>query len=222
MNLFKTALFATVCVVAASTPSLAAKAAGGWGGAYAGLSVGYLQDRGDLIDVGGENTCTGCNAPGDSANDTTFGAQAGYNWQEGRTVYGFEADANGVYGESKQGFDGTDLYMAQTINGSYSLRGRIGITMENDYLLYGTAGVALLETTSYSHSNGSDRDGMSRLFSGWTAGAGVEKKINSTYSAKFEGRWSDFSAKEWTDSADDAYGADPENFSLSAGVNYHF
>ncbi|MCE9508047.1 MAG: hypothetical protein K8R48_07020, partial [Alphaproteobacteria bacterium] len=62
MNLFKTALFATVCVVAASTSSLAAKgSAGGWGGAYAGLSAGYLMDTSQLIDV--DNNYSSGNGP---------------------------------------------------------------------------------------------------------------------------------------------------------------
>ncbi|MCE9508684.1 MAG: outer membrane beta-barrel protein [Alphaproteobacteria bacterium] len=225
MNLFKTALFAVICVVAASTSSLAAKgSAGGWGGAYAGLSAGYLQDSSALIDIDGNYSADNNADMADGiGNNLEFGGQAGYNWQDGRLVYGFEADAFGVTGESLLGYDSDefDRALGQTIDTTASLRARLGVTVDNDYMIYGTGGVATLQTVS-SHLDNSEYDGAQRHYLGWTAGLGAEKKINSSYSAKFEGRWSEFGAQKWTDGANEEFGADPQTFAISAGVNYHF
>ena len=223
MNLFKTALVAAVCVAAASTPSFAAKATGGgWGGPYAGLSVGYLQDKTDFYDPD-NYFCDGCWFSAGSANNLTFGGQAGYNWQSDKLVYGFEADAKGVYGEKLQGNDSSGLpFMGQTINGAYSLRGRIGMTTDYDAMLYATGGFALLQTNQ-SHMDSDEFDGAGRLYTGWTAGVGGEKKLNSTYSAKLEATWSEFTSQKKTDATDEgAFGADPSTFGITAGVNYHF
>lgn len=224
MNLFKTALLATVCVVAASTPSLAAKGTGNWGGSYAGLSAGYIQDSSDLTDVNNNYVGNDTDFPSSSASSLEFGAQAGYNWQDGRTVYGLEADAFGAYGETKLGNEtgaDPDQVVGQTIDSTSSIRGRLGVTMDNDYLIYGTGGVAFLQTTS-DHWDDNNYDGADRFYTGWTAGVGAERKINSTYSAKIEGRYSEFSSQIWRDGSDEAFSVDPKIFAISAGVNYHF
>jgi opacity protein-like surface antigen len=80
--------------------------AGGAGGTTLGLAAGNPFESDD--------------------NKLLAGTHFGYNWQEGSTVYGFEADATIK--------DNIDDYLG-------SLRGRIGIASQR-VLLYATAGVA--------------------------------------------------------------------------------
>jgi len=86
------------------------------------------------------------------------GVQLGYNWQTGAIVYGAEADM------SLSGADHVD-WLA-------SARGRLGYLILPNLLLYGTAGLGMVN----------DRD----TDTGFAYGAGVEGKLSSTTSARLE------------------------------------
>ena len=124
-----------------------------------------------------------------SANSNSFllGGHAGYNWQQGQAVYGFETDLQALHLNSVM----TDNLMfapptavpppsfaetAGTINWYGTLRGRIGWA-QGPWLLYGTGGLAYGEV------------GLSSAFGtfgvathlqlrddkvGWVAGVGAE------------------------------------------------
>jgi outer membrane immunogenic protein len=96
-----------------------------------------------------------------------FGGHAGYNWQYGSVVAGFEAD-----------FDGADI--SQTVLGVQSktdelasARARVGYIFVPNLLAYGTGGAG------WGHTNlnvtGVTTDAISQF--GWTAGAGLEYKL---------------------------------------------
>jgi outer membrane immunogenic protein len=234
MNLFKTAIIAALCVTAVSTASFAAgkKTSSGtenWAGPYAGLSIGYIQDRSELYNGESYYKAVGSYNPGNT-NNIAFGGQAGINWQGGKTVYGFEADAFGIYGETKLGFknsNNTNAFQGQDLNATASLRARLGMVIEKapTYLegsmIYATGGLALLQTTSY-HWDNNQYDDSKRLYTGWTLGAGLEKKVSSDASFKLEGRYTNFGAKHWSDASDEPFGANPSTLAITTGINYHF
>ena len=109
-------------------------------------------------------------ATGDVDTDGFVGGVfAGYNLQNGLFVYGIEGDVgySGVKGdngitETKSGFEG-------------SLRGRMGVAVTDDVLLYGTAGGAA-ERLKVSDPAGDDSNAML----GWTAGARRRREADRT------------------------------------------
>jgi outer membrane immunogenic protein len=136
------------------------------------------------------------------------GAQAGYNLQTGQFVFGGEADI--------QLSGANDTFAPWKFSNPWfgTLRGRAGYAV-NNFLIYGTAGIAFGELQaqtvgllSESHTN-----------VGWAAGAGVEAGIAANWSAKVE--------YLFVDLASSTYALTGTSNGLSAslfrmGVNYHF
>jgi len=86
------------------------------------------------------------------------GVQLGYNWRNGLIVYGVEADIS--------------LSNADAIDWLGSARGRVGYLLQPGLLLYGTAGLGLVDTGSTE--------------SGFVYGVGIEGKLSDVLSAKLE------------------------------------
>jgi outer membrane immunogenic protein len=98
------------------------------------------------------------NADADRDNGFVGGVQLGYNWQAQRIVYGVEGDVS--------------LTGAHSIDWLASLRGRVGYLIQPRIMVYGTAGLGLV--------NGGGTD------AGFVYGLGVEGKITRTMSARLE------------------------------------
>jgi outer membrane immunogenic protein len=96
----------------------------------------------------------------DAGNDDGLvgGVQVGYNWQAGTIVYGLEADL------SLSGADHVD-WLA-------TARGRLGYLLQPRLMVYGTAGLSLVN----------DRE----TDTGFAYGVGVEGKLTNTTSARLE------------------------------------
>jgi outer membrane immunogenic protein len=94
----------------------------------------------------------------DGDNGFVGGVQLGYNWQARQIVYGVEGDIS--------------LSDAHSIDWLASLRGRVGYLIQPRILVYGTAGLGLV--------NGGGTD------AGFVYGLGVEGKLTRTMSARLE------------------------------------
>ena len=145
------------------------------------------------------------------------GAHAGYNVVQSKTwLFGVEADID--FGNRSQSrlasfatarIDGTDevpqtLTSEQTRVSSIevawqgTVRARFGY-IEDDWLFYGSAGVAFLraqwnETLSVSGGAQQTVD-ASELLTGWVIGAGIEKFVDTNAIARFEYLYEDFGSK---------------------------
>jgi len=97
-------------------------------------------------------------ADADGDNGFVGGVQLGYNWQAQQIVYGVEGDIS--------------LSGAHSIDWLASLRGRVGYLIQPRVLVYGTAGLGLV--------NGGGTD------AGFVYGLGVEGKLTRTMSARLE------------------------------------
>jgi outer membrane immunogenic protein len=97
-------------------------------------------------------------ADADGGNGFVGGVQLGYNWQSQQIVYGVEGDIS--------------LSGAHSIDWLASLRGRVGYLIQPRVLVYGTAGLGLV--------NGGGTD------AGFAYGLGVEGKLTRTMSARLE------------------------------------
>jgi len=226
-----------------------------WRGAYLGGHLGALLSD-DIISStaanGGNGGGGGSNGVGDAGggggggggggtavanlgSDTSLlgGVHAGYNWQNGSLVYGFEGDAS---------FSDNDQisYLA-------SARARVGYAT-GSYLFYGTAGVAfagLDRITGISANNGQNgQDGGNAPNGaggnggnggnansgslkneedavGFVVGAGVDAKLTDRLSLGLEGLYYGFDGDAKATSGDNAFNSDDADvFVLRSRLSY--
>jgi outer membrane immunogenic protein len=137
-----------------------------WGGAYVGGHLGGAWSSGDAT-IGTTTTDLG-------ETNVYGGAHAGYNWQHGAFVYGFEGDV---------GFANHIDYLS-------SVRGRLGVAA-GAALLYGTGGVAFVGT-SYSPVVNNTTFNVSETQTGFVVGGGADFKLNPRWSVGVEGLYYGF------------------------------
>lgn len=180
-----------------------------WSGFYAGANAGYGWGgrSGDIVAFS-----TGLGIPGAVAAGTipSFfnlrpegalgGAQAGYNWQSGRWVFGVETDIQAahlnqsvVIPHAALGPFTATLSTASTVLDWFgTARGRVGYAW-NQVLLYGTGGLAYggvsdnaTVATAPPPAAGGGHGMTSSTRIGWAAGAGVEWAFRPAWSLKAE------------------------------------
>jgi outer membrane immunogenic protein len=133
------------------------------------------------------------------------GVQAGYNWQTGNFVSGLEADiqdmsSTGGSGSTSQTAVVVAVPVTSTQSGAASvswlgtLRGRLGLLVQPNWLLYATGGLAYGEVKASDSlvqvgTNGYVGTGfgsLSTVRTGWTLGAGTEWLLAPKWSIKAE------------------------------------
>ena len=168
-------------------------AAYNWVGPYAGLNLGYQW-----------GSVTG------SATDPSGifgGGQLGYNWQNGRFVYGVETDLQvSSADDTAGGVQFSTPWWGTT-------RGRLGYTW-NAFMLYGTLGLGYGDVKAQTAGLSETRTQF-----GWAAGLGVEVGLNRAWSAKAEYLYMDLGDRNYSTTA--TSNSLWSNM-LRIGVNYHF
>jgi outer membrane immunogenic protein len=197
-----------------------------WTGFYVGGHIGLVTGAmrtGGVVDI---EDCF-CLDPRGDLTQTLAGVHAGYNYQFNRFVLGVEADANHRFGEGV--FRATQLRTLS--DGDASIRGRFGVLMTPQALLYATGGVAFgnfkTDKAIASSELTSDLLGGSRV--GWTLGGGVEYALDNAWSARIEYRHTDWGSKNviWNYediNADDAsanVGSRLIDNRVAVGLSYH-
>lgn len=165
-----------------------------WRGFYLGGNAGYGVARNDtsarFIDFAGNPIETFVMSPAGGL----VGAQAGYNWQHDRWVFGVETDLQ-YSGQSDQScltncVGGHSLTVDQAMRWLGTARGRAGYSTGSS-LFYLTAGLAYgsVDTNgSFQVSRGSllRSYGGSATKAGWVLGGGIETSIAANWSIKTE------------------------------------
>jgi outer membrane immunogenic protein len=156
----------------------------------------------------------------------TFGGQAGYNRQVGIVVYGLETDFNydsthdsntgsstfipheegGIFHTPRlAGGDPLVISLVHTVNQRIdcfgTLRGRLGFTPADRFLIYATGGLAYGYVSSSSNVflDGANFPGSSSGFqAGWTVGAGSEYALTNNCSVKLEYLYMDLGSASYT------------------------
>jgi outer membrane immunogenic protein len=225
-----------------------------WSGFYVGGNLGYGWGDGNTdfsflpspADFGTNNTTLGLRSTG-----VTGGAQIGYNWQIGSLVTGLEADIQGsdIKGSARATptfvSDGTPdpggvLSSEQKLSWFGTVRGRLGVTVTPDLLLYGTGGLAYGHVDASANTQFFDGTSLevewpasvSKTKVGWTAGAGAEWMFAHNWSAKLEYLYVDLGSESAIGNVAPIGSIDPqfkvgynwrfrENIAR-VGVNYHF
>jgi len=118
-----------------------------------------------------------------TASSWVAGAQAGYNWQQGSFVYGFESDLSGTGLKSSMSGGLTNLSCfsdtastSANVDWYGTVRGRAGWTA-GKVLFYGTGGLAYGKVDLSSSFNSAGlllNSSTSSTRTGWVAGGGVE------------------------------------------------
>lgn len=225
-----------------------------WTGFYLGLNAGYSWGDFDQtatlapyasgpLSFGGFSGDYEADADGASG-----GAQAGYNWQVDRFVFGFEADIQAANIESNvTGSEilevetpGVPVNLATTVSSQTEVewfgtaRLRAGFAPTERLLVYGTGGFAFGRTKSTSSLTGVIDPGgflqttildnetatSSDTRTGWAAGAGAEFAIDGNWSVKGEYLYTDLGDEEIFSYADEVFGA-PVSAGLSSDVRFH-
>jgi outer membrane immunogenic protein len=140
-----------------------------------------------------------------SAKGVIGGGQVGYNWQlASQGLIGLEADFQGsdIKGSAGQTlspalFDMTSTGVTKSIDWFGTVRGRVGLLVTPQWLLYATGGFAYGQAKS--SFNTTDLTGgcipaatlcatgaSSSVRTGWTAGAGAEAMLTPNWSVKVE------------------------------------
>ena len=149
-------------------------------------------------------------------NGGVFGGQAGYNWQTGNWVWGFEGDLQWSREKGSTAFlcaatviggvclpgltflppgaTGTTVSMDQTIEWFGTFRGRAGMLVAPSVLAYVTGGLAFGSVKTDLAMGGFNANGIAvgatssskTTHAGWVIGAGVEALFARDWSAKLE------------------------------------
>ncbi len=155
-----------------------------WAGKYVGLHVG-----GGFGQV--EHTSTQSRRAARALNGSyeiegvVWGGTLGYNWQNGRTVWGLETDISisDVEGSSRKNCPGNCL---SSIDWLWTLRGRVGYDT-GAILPYLTAGLAVADVnSSISTRRGLSIGSASETVAGYTFGAGIELRLSQSMTLKGE------------------------------------
>lgn len=230
-----------------------------WTGWYVGGNAGWIGSADDNVTNTGTDTGPGglgsvlaAGGIPTSVNVTQSGflggGQIGYNWQLGRVVYGLEADFDGSTAKSSTGavFPGGAGFLPNTTSFSRDLdwlatvRGRLGYTVAPAFLVYGTGGLAVGQTSIGSSIAGpawfppTESESTTNLTStntsaGWTAGVGAEWLFAPRWSVKAEYLYVDLGTHSNTLTY--TYSGDTSSLTstvhdtsniVRAGINYHF
>lgn len=207
-------LAAAAADIPAKTPMMSAPSAlttADWSGFYFGghLGWGHALSRGTYDDV--DDT-----APIDfGSSGVLYGAQAGYNWQIGRLVYGVEIDGTwGKLDSSRTDNNGDRQQMETSLLAS--ARFRSGAAVDNVWI-YGTIGVAYAQskftvTGDVPSPASRDLDGV-----GLVSGFGAEYAIAPNWSLRGEYLYYAISKREGIPTL--TTDSDPNDFAKIDGIH---
>ena len=180
-----------------------------WTGFYIGGNIGYSwgRSRDTSTLTNGAGTVLFTSIDRSSLNGVVGGVQIGYNWQMQNWVWGLEADIQGTGERGSRAFTcptgvctppfgviavfpgpAVPVAVDQKLEWFGTVRGRAGVLVSPQVLLYATGGLA------YGEVKTSETIGLAALtgFSnkdvkvGYTVGAGIEGMIAANWTAKLE------------------------------------
>jgi outer membrane immunogenic protein len=197
MKIGKMLGFLVATILASSAFVVTEVVADDWSGPYVGLQAGYNWGDADAeaYNAGEEEWPVALN--GFDLYGFVGGIFAGYNWRVGNDVLlGVEGEGNWGSIDDTITKDGGTWGAKVEQNWDASLRLRAGVAM-GDYMPYMTVGIAWADVESQGYTNWDYEDAHDATLTGWTIGAGVEKKINNNLDARIQYRYSDYGDETW-------------------------
>jgi outer membrane immunogenic protein len=192
-----------------------------WRGFYLGVNGGYgsyndaitLSSDPGLVSPGFITLLGKANAAAASPAGFIGGGQLGYNWQSAKVVFGVEADISGSDIKATNDASGPVgvtrfVHQEQQLDWLTTIRGRLGYTITDRLLVYGTGGVAFgglrvagsLTTTVANNVPACVTANIglcmgfseSKTATGWTAGGGLEYALSGSWLLRAEYLFVDF------------------------------
>ena len=126
------------------------------------------------------------------ASGVVGGGQLGYNWQSQQFIFGVEGDISAAdIGVSETVVvPGAVLNASASIDWLATLRGRAGVLVQPNLLLYGTAGLAVVNAEAHGSVSamglGTISASASDTETGFVYGAGLESKLSERMSLRVE------------------------------------
>lgn len=206
-----------------------------WEGGYVGLNLGYGGGKAkhpfkytDSFYGYSERESVDVTSSGFSG-----GIQAGWNFQYDSIVYGLEADiqASNVKGDLKYRYsdsfgDDFTVKAGTKMKRFGTIRARVGHTVSDQFLVYGTAGFAAGQTESNASIEGIGSDKIKKVKGGWTAGVGAEYAFDDSWSLKSEYIYTDLGKAKlfsYSDGSETISGSRKFSFHMfRVGVNFQF
>jgi len=203
-----------------------------WSGPYIGIHAGYAWGNASTTDNVKDGVRPG---PFDYSPEGGFGGgQAGWNLQMDRFVVGVEGDLS-YLDLSGSGIIPSDSSSHQTLTLDGGLYGditaRAGFLLTPSTLVYGKGGFAFYngEAKQTSANPAYSQQGAG-TFTGWTAGAGIERRLTDAVSIKVEWMHVEFGDEggSQTSISDPPVGHVYSNSTsldadtIKVGLNYHF
>lgn len=226
-----------------------------WTGFYIGVNGGYAGDEFKYPATAAFSEGDTVLANGGASADITSsgflgGLQAGYNRQFAASwLAGVEADIDATSITGKVGLsgggsiEGLGSASASAVVKSETpylgtVRARLGYLVTDQFLVFATGGLAYGQVKTSLNAGYSDSGGDSGTFAwskdtthvGWTAGAGVEYKLNKNWSFKTEYLYVDLGEQTLLGGNADIFGGalaynlkvHPTDNIVRAGLNYTF
>ena len=196
-----------------------------WDKFYVGLNGGYSWGRSDTAGTFYNNTTGVQLAPTQfstlNLDGAVLGGQIGKNWQNGKWVFGLEADGQWTDERGGTGFNcptpinggpcnlltfgpGFGVSPTSTFNQEISwfatFRGRAGVLLTPTALLYATGGLAVAGIKTDGVIAGFTPAGAPTAIAwandetrfGWVVGAGLEARLTGNWTGKIEGLYMDY------------------------------
>ena len=126
------------------------------------------------------------------ADGVVGGGQVGYNWQSRQFVYGLEADISAADIGISEAFvvPGAVLSASASIDWLATFRGRLGVLVQPNLLVYGTAGLAVVHAQAHGSVTtfgfGQISASASDTGTGLVYGIGVESMWTERMSVRLE------------------------------------
>ena len=209
-----------------------------WSGWYVGGHVGYAaggsdwssSQPGGVVSVGRTDLTHGFDLFKGTGSFFS-GLQGGYNVAlQSRLMLGIETDAsfpNSIAGTSAGVSTSGIASYADTVLSSGTMRGRLGYFLDNNWLVYGTGGLAwsydqLTPTQMAGGTLPPSADERAFLWRfGWAAGAGIEVPLASSWSARLEYLYTGFGNRSRDFNASgEAFNSNLSLQGLRFGLNY--
>jgi len=177
MGTFRSTIVALVVGVGAFVPAIPAVADDGIGpGVYRPYYPGIWQG----LYAGGN---VGWGWSGD-ASGVIGGGQIGYNWQSKQFVYGVEGDISAADIGTSVG--GPFFNFSASIDWLTTVRGRAGVLVQPNLLIYATAGVGVVHWQAHANAFGIPLVETSGNETGFVFGIGVESQWSERMSWRLE------------------------------------
>jgi outer membrane immunogenic protein len=205
-----------------AAPVIDAAPLSGWGGGYAGLSLGYAFSGKD--DVGIRTSSGIRSAPDDlKLSGANAGVHVGYRWQMGGWVFGPELgyEAGGVSDSvSAGGYDAESK-----IKNILALRVKTGFEFRPGTLVYIVAGMARAKVDYVVESSGTAGSialDDSYTKTGTIIGLGAEKRLTERMSLTGEYEYSSFGKETLQDGLGASTQATAKFHNVKLGLNFNF